>query len=348
MIFPLEEFKHRIPHWPERPDPGGLRSGQFLLSKTTVLLSSVWEAAHVRLKSVTLDTDTTVHTLFGQQMGARKGYNPQHKGKKSYQPILAFLAETREYVMGELHNGDRPSGSQIARHLERAWAAFPPGVKTVFARADSGFYCWEAVESYEKHGCQFIISARKTTRLVDALKAADWKPSPRTETMASEARCRLVYMAITTDLVQAFLECPTKCFLRWLGETGVGNTYADWVCAQSTAYQREGSTRLKGGANGECVIGPLDRKKLKSATWRMATESKVCAQDLACSPGGGASWSGGQRLRLHFRSQGPASWLLDDRRSKRHRQLRRGGRGIPLRWLLIEGPERSRSGDFLD
>ena len=67
----------------------------------------VWEAAHVGLKSVTLDTDTTVHTLFGHQMGARKGYNPQHKGKKSYQPILTFLAETREYVMGELHNGDQ-------------------------------------------------------------------------------------------------------------------------------------------------------------------------------------------------------------------------------------------------
>ena len=90
-------------------------------------------------------------------------------------------------------------------------------------------------------------------------------------------------MAITTDLVEAFLNCPTKCFLRSLGETGVGNTYAGWVRAQSTAYQREGSTRLKGGVNGECVTGPLDRKKLRSATWRMATESTVCAQDLACT-----------------------------------------------------------------
>ena len=31
-----------------------------------------------------LDTDTTVHTLYGQQMGGRKGYNPKNKGKKSY------------------------------------------------------------------------------------------------------------------------------------------------------------------------------------------------------------------------------------------------------------------------
>lgn len=150
----------------------------------------VWEAAHVRLKAVTLDTDTTVHTLFGQQMGARKGYNPQHKGKKSYQPILTFLAETREYVAGELHNGDRPSGAQIARHLERAWAALPEGVETVYARADSGFYCGEAVQAYEGRGCAFIISARKTGRLVDELKAADWKPSPRTD---ADGQCEFRY-----------------------------------------------------------------------------------------------------------------------------------------------------------
>ena len=41
----------------------------------------VWAAANVRLKSVTLDTDTTVHTLYGQQMGGRKSYNPKNKGK---------------------------------------------------------------------------------------------------------------------------------------------------------------------------------------------------------------------------------------------------------------------------
>jgi len=167
-----------------------LQIAQQLLEVQRCMRQRVWEAAHVRLKSVTLDTDTTVHTLFGQQMGARKGYNPQHKGKKSYQPMLTFLAETREYVMGELHNGDRPSGDQIARHLERAWAALPPGVETVYARADSGFYCWEAVESYEKHHAQFIISARKTARLVEALKAAEWKPSPCTD---AHGQCEFRY-----------------------------------------------------------------------------------------------------------------------------------------------------------
>src|SRR5499427_8989718 len=130
----------------------------------------VWEAANVALKEVTLDTDTTVQTVYGQQMGARKGYNPQHRGKKSYQPILTFLCETREYVCGELRSGDRPTGKQIAIHLKSVFAALPSSVEIRYARADSGFYCWEAVESYEKHDCHFVISAQKTPRLVDELK----------------------------------------------------------------------------------------------------------------------------------------------------------------------------------
>src|SRR6266542_259165 len=151
-----------------------LQIARQLLEVQRVMRQRVWGAAHVRLKSVTLDTDTTVHTLFGQQMGARKGYNPKHKGKKSYQPILTFLAETREYIGGELHNGDRPSGAQIARHLESVFAALPQHAQKIYARADAGFYCWEAVQAYERQGCQFILSARKTRRLVDELKAADW------------------------------------------------------------------------------------------------------------------------------------------------------------------------------
>lgn len=150
----------------------------------------VWQAANVGLTTVTLDTDTTVHTLFGEQMGGRKGYNPKNKGKKSYQPLLTFLAETREYVGGELHNGDRPTGSEIARHLKGVFAALPAEVETIFARADSGFYCWDAVAAYEDRGVQFILSARKTARLVEELKAADWKASPRTD---ADGQCEFSY-----------------------------------------------------------------------------------------------------------------------------------------------------------
>ena len=164
-------------------------AGQILRVQRT-MRQRVWQAAHVELKTITLDTDTTVHTLFGHPMGGRKGYNPKNKGKKSYQPILTFLAETREYVGGELRNGDRPTGRQIARHLESVFAALPEGVETIYARADSGFYCAEAVEAYEKAGVKFILSARKTARLIDELKAAEWTGSPKTD---ADGQCEFRY-----------------------------------------------------------------------------------------------------------------------------------------------------------
>src|SRR5437660_5748460 len=163
---------------------------QQLLKLQRLLRERVWEAANVRLPSITLDTDTTVHTLYGKQMGARKSYNPKNKGKKSYQPILTFMAEPLECTWGELRNGDRPDGKQIARHLAGVFAALPQCIQKIFARADSGFYCWEAVQAYEKGKAHFIIVARKTSRLLERLQSADWKPSPKTD---ADEQCEFWY-----------------------------------------------------------------------------------------------------------------------------------------------------------
>src|SRR3984893_3908023 len=127
-----------------------------ILKLQRLMRQRVWEAANINLQVVTIDTDTTVHTLFGQQMGGRKSYNPKNRGKRSYQPILSFLAETREYVAGELRNGDRPTGKQIGDHIRNVFAAVPKRAESIHARADSGFYCNEAVEAYEKAGARFI------------------------------------------------------------------------------------------------------------------------------------------------------------------------------------------------
>jgi hypothetical protein len=119
-------------------------------------------------------------------MGAPKGYNPKNKGKKSFQPILTFMAETHEYIWGELRNGDLPDGKQIARHLQSVCAALPQCIQTIFARADSSFYCWEAVEAYQKAQVHLMIVARKTSRMLERLQTADWKRS-RKKTPTSSA-----------------------------------------------------------------------------------------------------------------------------------------------------------------
>jgi hypothetical protein len=60
----------------------------------------------------------------------------------------------------------------------------------VSARADSGFYCWQAVEAYAKLNWRFIVVARKTSRLVDQLQAAKWKRSTETD---DDDQCEFLY-----------------------------------------------------------------------------------------------------------------------------------------------------------
>jgi len=43
---------------------------------------------------------------------------------------------------------------------------------------------------YEKHGCEFLISARKTARLMEELETAQWKRSPQTD---ADEECELLY-----------------------------------------------------------------------------------------------------------------------------------------------------------
>ena len=174
-----------------------------ILTVMRILRERVWAAANVKLETVTIDTDTTVHTLYGQQMGGRKSYNPKNKGKKSYQPMLTFIAETREYVWGELRNGDRPSGKQIGDHLRSVRTALPPGVKQIYGRADSGFYCQAAVEGYEQIDARFVICARKTARLVEELRQAEWKPSPKTDADAECEFLPIILIGLVAGLVPA-------------------------------------------------------------------------------------------------------------------------------------------------
>jgi predicted RecB family nuclease len=91
-------------------------------------------------------------------------------------------------------------------------------------------------------------------------------------------------MTITADIVEAFLKCPTKCYLRSVGEVGTGNPCADWLRTQKESCRSEGIKRLTEGATtGECVIGSSGTNNMKTAKWRLATEYVVRAQNLESS-----------------------------------------------------------------
>ena len=140
-----------------------------------LMIERAWQGAKVEMDRVTVDTDTTVNTVYGRQQGARRSYNPKNRGKRSYQPILSFIAETGEFIAGRQRHGDNPTGEEISKHLDEVFVSLPSKVRHVRSRADAGFYCLEAVQAHERKGYEFIITARKTRPLVAALEKATWK-----------------------------------------------------------------------------------------------------------------------------------------------------------------------------
>ena len=91
-------------------------------------------------------------------------------------------------------------------------------------------------------------------------------------------------MTITNDLVETFLKCPTKCFLRSCGEAGTGNPYAAWVQTKNSGFRIEGTKRLVAEvAPDKCAIGTQAMGSLKPAQWHLGIDFAVQSQNLQCS-----------------------------------------------------------------
>ena len=88
-------------------------------------------------------------------------------------------------------------------------------------------------------------------------------------------------MKLTSGLFEAFLRCPTKCYLRSTGQTGVGNAYAEWVHEQNDAYRKEAVQRLVTVTEGEAAVAIPSAANLKTATWRLAGDLPLETETMA-------------------------------------------------------------------
>lgn len=88
-------------------------------------------------------------------------------------------------------------------------------------------------------------------------------------------------MDITSYLFEAYLKCPTKCFLRSRCEVGVGNAYADWVRTQADSYRNDQIKYLRtvAASDGRIITAPLTENP-KAAGWRYAFDFVARAQNF--------------------------------------------------------------------
>ena len=88
-------------------------------------------------------------------------------------------------------------------------------------------------------------------------------------------------MTITSRLFEAYLKCPTSCWLRSRGEADDGSSYADWARTQNESYHSEGVKHLlEGVPENERVIAPPAADNLKAAKWLLAVDLLAWARNL--------------------------------------------------------------------
>lgn len=128
-----------------------------------------WFFNNLNADYFTLDIDSTIFTRYGEQQGAKKGYNPTKKGRKSHHPIIAFVNEVKMVANFWLRSGDTSSANNFVSFLEDTLLNL--GSKKVgLVRLDSGFCQKEVMDYLEEKQLQYIVAARfihPLQRLID-------------------------------------------------------------------------------------------------------------------------------------------------------------------------------------
>jgi hypothetical protein len=149
-------------------DSLGINQAKSLLKVMSILRERVWQLCGFMFGRIRVNIDTTVQTVYGNQQGARKGYNPKHRGKEGLRPLLGFIEETREYLIGKLRQGTTVDGSEAAAFIADIDNHLPGCVQEVLLRADGEFLCWQSVKAALEAGFDFIIANRGCTPLFDS------------------------------------------------------------------------------------------------------------------------------------------------------------------------------------
>jgi len=108
------------------------------------------------------DLDSVVLTLYGQQQGARIGYNPKKKGRRSYHPLLCFEAHRQEFWHGSLRPGDSAANTGVVSFLQRCLVKVPSHIarNRVRVRADAGFFSGKLIGFLDQMGLSYVVVAR--------------------------------------------------------------------------------------------------------------------------------------------------------------------------------------------
>lgn len=112
--------------------------------------------------SFTFDLDTVVLVIYGKQQGAKVGYNPKKRGRRSYRPLFCFEAHFQEFWHGSLRPGNIVAFTGAVPFIKACLSKVPKTVprSRIRFRADSELFCGKVAEFLDREGCGYAIVAK--------------------------------------------------------------------------------------------------------------------------------------------------------------------------------------------
>ena len=205
---------------------GARKLQMLLLSKNTRwLLES-------GLESITLDADSTVKSVCGNQEGAAKGFNTTKKGAKSYHPLLVFASEMKLLYHTWFRTGSAYTANGIVDFLKEVKASLPKNIVKVFFRADSGFFSGGLFDLLESFRWDYLVKV-KLKSLEKLLQSQTWLEIKGKKDVAI---CEFSYTAkgwSKPRMLKAMRSVKEYVQVEYLGEKQIVPVY-QYVCYASS------------------------------------------------------------------------------------------------------------------
>jgi len=184
------------------------------------------------LESITLDADSTVKSVCGNQEGAEKGFNTTKKGAKSYHPLLVFISEMKLLYHTWFRSGSAYTANGIVEFLKEVQSSLPGTIRKVFFRADSGFFSGKLFDLLESFYWDYLVKV-KLKNLEKLLQSQNWTD---VEDATDVAICEFSYRAKSwqrSRTLKAMRSVKEYVEVSYLGEKTMAPVY-QYVCYASS------------------------------------------------------------------------------------------------------------------
>jgi len=133
-------------------------------------------AADTGSRDVTLNFDDTVCTIFGEQQGAEKGYNPRYKGRPSFKEKLGIIAGTDEVIDITLESGKHHTNHEFLEFFKNCLDTVPEAWFVRRMRGDKGLFDQKNFKFCEDNFIEYVIKAKMQQGVQDIVNFVNQHP----------------------------------------------------------------------------------------------------------------------------------------------------------------------------